>query len=240
MTIEIISAMKAGDQSVVNGIVYGPSGIGKTVLAATAPKPLIVSAEKGLLSISDQEVDTTEIKSLKDLKQVYTYLLKETHTYETVVIDSLSEVAQVVLAEYAAEERDKRKAYGRMGEELLSIIRKFRDLPIHTIFNCKQARIVDEFSGKNSFGPKFPGRILDGEAPYQLDEVLALRFHKHEGKEFRVIQTGADIQYEAKDRSGMLKMFEKPNLTLLFEKILCKSKKEDLNEVNNMQEDQEI
>ena len=224
MAIKIVSARDTPALATVNAIVYGESGIGKTVLATTAPEPLIVSAEKGLLSIADTDVATTTINSLKQLIEVYNFLANEKHNYLSVIVDSLSEVAQVVLNEYAAVERDKRQAYGKMGEEILAIIRKFRDLPMHTVFNCKQARIVDEFSGKTNFGPKFPGKMLEAEAPYQLDEVLVMRLKKHEGKEFRVIQTAPDIQYTAKDRSGKLAMLEKPNLSSIFEKIVSNNK----------------
>lgn len=206
----------------VNAIIYGPSGIGKTVLGATAPTPLIISAEDGLLSISDQEIDTTDVRSLEEFEAAYEFLANSEHSFETAIVDSLSEIAQVLLAEYAAVERDKRQAYGKMADEILSLVRKFRKLPMHVVFNAKQARIVDEFTGKTTFGAKFPGKVLVSELPYQLDEVIAMKFQKHEGKEFRVLQCHPDIQFDAKDRSGNLSKLEKPDLSVLFEKILTK------------------
>lgn len=226
MPIEIVSANMRTQSPYVNALIYGVSGVGKTVLAATAPDVLIISAEDGLLSIADRDVATTEIKSLKDLIAVFNFLANEEHSYKSLAIDSFSEVAQVLLVEYAAVERDKRMAYGKMADEMLAMVRKFRSLPMNTIFIAKQARIVDEFSGKTTFGPKFPGKMLENEIAYQLDEVLAMRFHKHEGKEFRVLQTAPDIQYEAKDRSGKLAKLEKPDLSIVFNKILSKSEVE--------------
>lgn len=219
MSIVIVSTQERKHNPFVNGMVYGVSGIGKTVLAATAPSPLIISAEDGLLSLAEKDIPTTDIRSLKELVQVYNFICNESHDFKTIIIDSISEVAQVLLVEYAAKERDKRQAYMKMADEVLALVRKFRRLPLNTILNAKQARIIDEFSGKTSFGPKFPGRVLENELPYQLDEVLAMRFHKFEGKEFRVLQTAPDIQYEAKDRSGKLSKLEKPDLTKLFNKM---------------------
>ena len=43
-------------------VVYGFSGVGKTVLCSTAPKPIVLSAESGLLSLS--KVDIPYILSL--------------------------------------------------------------------------------------------------------------------------------------------------------------------------------
>ena len=59
-----------------NCLVYGESGIGKTVLCTTAPRPLIMSAEKGLLSIADTDVDIVEVSSLAEIKEVYNLLKK--------------------------------------------------------------------------------------------------------------------------------------------------------------------
>lgn len=203
----------------INCLVYGESGIGKTVLCTTAPKPLIMSAEKGLLSIADSDVDVTEVNSLAGIKEVYNFLKSKENSYETICLDSISEIAQVVLAEYKAVERDPRQAYGKLGEEVISVVRRFRDLPMHVVFIAKLDRLTDDLTGRTSYGPLFPGRILTAEIPYQTDIVLAMRFHKTEGKSYRVLQSEADIQYLAKDRTGKLEHFEKPDLGQLFNKI---------------------
>ena len=202
-----------------NCIIYGESGIGKTKLVTTAPKPLIIDSESGLLSVADFDLDVVQARSLKDTIEVYNFLANEKHDYETVFVDSLSETAQIVLTEYKAKERDPRQAYQKLGEEVISMVRKFKSLPMHVVFVAKQARLIDEFNGRTSYGPSFPGRMLDAELPYQVDVLLAMRFHKHEGKQYRVLQTGVSIQYNAKDRSGLLDNLEKPDLSSIFEKI---------------------
>ena len=58
--------------------------------------------------------------------------------------------------------------------------------------------------------------------PYFFDEVLALRIIEDEedGKTKRLLQCQPDYQYDAKDRSGQLKMFERPNLKAIIKKII--------------------
>ena len=220
MGIKIRKVSEVVDASVVNMLVYGISGIGKTVLGSTAPKPLFLSAEDGLLSLKDTagDIDVTEITSEKDLEEVLSFL-RTTQEYETVVIDSLSEFSQTLLASLKDGERDKRQAYGKMADSILYYVRQFRKLPLHTVFIAKQVRIQDEASGRMLYAPKFPGKVLDSEMDYQLDEVFAMRFKKFDGKEYRVLQTQPDIEYSAKDRSGKLNMWEKPDLTAIIEKI---------------------
>ena len=227
MALKIQSTRDEDAFKFVNAIVYGQSGIGKTVLCSTAPKPLILSAEDGLLSLAGKDVDFIAIKSFKDLIDTYNELYKSSdHGYETVCIDSVSELAETILSERKREERDPRKAYGTMADEIVAAIRKFKKLELHTIFVAKLRMYTDEFTGKQSYAPGFPGKALNDTLPYQVDLVLPMRMGKHEGKEYRYLQTSPDIQYEAKDRSGILAPKEPPDLAALITKISDHAKNE--------------
>ena len=220
MALKIHSTREAAIDSHINAIVYGQSGIGKTVLCSTAPNPLILSAEDGLLSLAGQDIDFVKITKFQDLIDVYNELQKsKEHGYQTVCIDSLSEVCETILAERKKEERDPRQAYGKMAEEIIAAVRKFKKLPYHIFLIAKQGRTEDQMTGKQSYSPSFPGQVLPANMPYQVDLLMAMRIGKHEGKEYRYLQTAPDIQYEAKDRSGALAAKEPPDLTALITKI---------------------
>lgn len=223
MAIKISKPAEVVHTSFTNSLIYGEAGIGKTVLCTTAPSPLIISAEAGLLSIADKDTDVTEVSSLADLRSVHSFLKKGDHKYLTACIDSLSEAAQTVLAEYKAVERDPRQAYGKMAEEIISIIKAYKSLPMHVVFIAKQDRITDDLTGRTNYGPLFPGRILKSEIPYQLDIAIPMRLRKKDSKTTRVLQTAPDIQYFAKARLPdhvTLEQYEQPNLTELFNKII--------------------
>ena len=49
-------------------LVYGAAGTGKTCLIPTLPSPVILSAEGGLLSISDHNIPFIEVKSMDTLR----------------------------------------------------------------------------------------------------------------------------------------------------------------------------
>lgn len=205
--------------SYVNAIIYGMSGIGKTVLCSTAPSPIILNAERGLLSLAGKDIASAEINSLQDMQEAFQFLKKGDHEFKSVCIDSISEIAEKILVEYKQEERDPRAAYGRMADEIIAIVRRFKELPMHVFFIAKQGRIEDAFSGKTNYGPSYPGQVLSQNLSYHLDLVLAMRIGKHEGNEYRYLQAKADIQYEAKDRSGRLDAKEKPDLSIIVDKI---------------------
>lgn len=220
MALKVQSTRETALDNYINAIIYGQAGIGKTYLCGTAPKPLILSAEDGLLSLAGKDIDFIKITKFQDLINVYNEVQKsKEHGYETICIDSLSEVCEVILAERKLEERDPRQAYGKMADEIIAAVRKFKKLPYHTFFIAKQGRIEDQMTGKQSYGASFPGKVLPDNMPYQVDLILAMRIGKHEGKEYRYLQSAPDIQYEAKDRSGALSSKEQPDLTALITKI---------------------
>jgi hypothetical protein len=212
-----------GDQetSFLKVLVHGPSGSGKTRLCATTGgKPLIISAEAGLLSIKDAGLDFWEINNMDDMAEVFEFL-KNDKVYDWVCLDSISEVAEVLLSHEKKLNKDARKAYMEMGEQMSSMIRSFRDLPKNIYMSAKQDKIKDDVTGGLFYGPSTPGQKTASSLPYFFDEVFALQSWKdEEGKIQSALQTQRDNQYEAKDRSGKLDFVEQPNLEAIRAKII--------------------
>lgn len=126
-----------------NGIkvlVYGHAGSGKTTLIKTLPHPIILSAEAGLLSISDADIPFIEIKSIDELREAYEYIANSGGEYQSVALDSVSEIAEVVLNAEKKNTKDPRQAYGALQEQMTDIIRAFRDLPGSTCCSPRSAR----------------------------------------------------------------------------------------------------
>lgn len=205
----------------VKCVIYGGPGVGKTRACATAPKPIIISAESGLLSLSDVDVDFIEIKKLRDLDEAYR-ALKDSKEYETICLDSLSEIAEVLILELKPSFKDGRQAYMALADAMMPMLRKFRDIKgKHTVFTAKLIRLQDEESGKVTEEILMPGKVLGYQIPYMVDELFKLRLNKK--KEY-VFQTSPDRLSFCKDRSGALQEEEAPNMTKIINKILEKQK----------------
>ena len=103
-------------------LVYGESGVGKTQLCSTAPDPIIISAESGLMTLRKFKLPFIEIKTVQDLNDAYEWCMssKESSKYKTICIDSISEIAEVLLVSEKAKTKDPRKAYGEVQD--LSLI----------------------------------------------------------------------------------------------------------------------
>jgi len=215
----------------VKALVYGDAGAGKTVLCGTLSDNVIISAENGLLSLADKNIPVIEIASADDCFDALAFVQNsnEAKQFKTVSLDSVSDIAEVMLADYKKQYKDPRQAYGMLADNMGNLIRSFRDLFNKNVYvTAKMASCLDEYSGLIKYHPSMPGKSLTNALPFFFDEVLALRTYADEnGENWRYLQTAIDVQYTAKDRSGKLASKEKPHLGELFNKILNTAKKDN-------------
>ena len=206
----------------VKCVVYGGAGVGKTRLCATAPNPIIISAESGLLSLADVECDYIEIKTLKELDEAYR-ALKADNNYDTICLDSLSEIAEVLVAELKPQFKDGRQAYMALSDAMMPMLRRFRDIKgKNTVFTSKLVVVKDEESGAITQELLMPGRVLPSQIPYMVDELFCLQVDR---KNVPFLQTQPDRLRFCKDRSGALDKVEEPNMTAIINKIMAKAGK---------------
>jgi phage nucleotide-binding protein len=203
-------------------LVYANAGSGKTKLITTLPTPIVFSAEGGLLSIADADVSFVEVSSYDTLMEAYQWVVgsDEAKHFESIALDSISEIAEVVLNHEKKIAKDPRQAYGAMQEQMSDIIRAFRDIPgKHVYFTAKCEKTADE-TGRILYAPSMPGNKTGQQLPYFFDEVLALRVEKDaEGNAQRALMCDSDGIWQAKDRSGKLDTWEAPDLGAIIRKI---------------------
>ena len=206
----------------VKMLVYGNAGTGKTSLIPTLPNPVVLSAEGGLLSIQDANLPYVEVNSYETLMEAYKWLTEsaEAKGFDSIALDSISEIGEVVLNHEKRIAKDPRQAYGAMQEQMASIIRAFRDIPgKHVYFTAKCEKSQDE-TGRLLYAPSMPGNKTGQSLPYFFDEVLALRVEKDaDGNSQRALMCDSDGIWLAKDRSGKLGAWEAPDLSAIIAKI---------------------
>lgn len=203
-------------------LVYGQAGAGKTSLIPTLPSPIILSAEAGLMSIQNADIPFIEIGDMNTLREAFTWLTdsEEAKGFQSVALDSISEIAEVCLAHEKAGAKDPRQAYGEMQTTMAEAIRSFRDLAgRHVLFTAKLEKSQDEM-GRALYAPSMPGNKTGQALPYYFDIVAAMRIEKDgDGNIQRALMLESDGLWQAKDRSGRLDAWEAPDLAALITKI---------------------
>ena len=223
MLNNIRSTQGFGAAQGVKILVYGLAGRGKTTLCATCPNPLILSAESGLLSLADFNLPYLEINTIQDLRDTYNWLRSSQEPrkqFQTICLDSISDIAETVLADKKAKVKDGRMAYGEMIDDMHKVIKQFRDLSGYNIYmSAKQERMKNEVTGVIMNVPMMPGAKLGQALPYFPDEVFQLDIEGTGPQSYRFLRTQPDFMNDAKDRSGKLNPVEEPHLGKIINKI---------------------
>ena len=240
MGMVFTDAASATTSSGIKCLTYGEAGVGKTMLLATAPVPVMISNESGALSLRKANLERLygvgnphitynmpiiEIKTVEDLAEAHRWCSEsnEAKGFHTIGMDSASEIAEVILNNAKRQVKDPRQAYGELIEKMETTIRSFRDIPNkHVLITAKMEPLKDEMTGVVKYAPAMPGAKLGNKLPYFFDEVFRLGINKTpQGESYRFLQTQPDLQFVAKDRSGALAPIEPPILSAIFAKIMA-------------------
>ena len=209
----------------VKALVYGAAGVGKTTLCGTAPSPLIISAEAGLLSLRRKNIPVLIVNSIQDVRDALAWCKVNAvaQKIQTVCLDSISEITETCLTDHKKRTKDPRAAYGDMATEIVELVKSFRDLPsLHVLVTAKQVVYTDPISGSNKAGPTAPGQTVGPALPYLFDEVFHAATDKDgAGQTYHYLRTKASYNADAKDRSGSLDEIEFPDMTNVINKIMA-------------------
>lgn len=202
----------------VKAICYGPAGSGKTPVAGTAPRPLMLMTEPGMLSMRTSEMATFPAFNIAAINEFFTWISssKEVSNFDTICIDSVSQMCEIILSDELNKNKDGRKAYGELSRKVMEKLNVLYFMPQkHLFLICKEQNL------DGNRRPFFPGQDLPVKIPHLFDAVLRLAIHNvptmGQVKAFRCI--GA-YDEAARDRTGNLLEFEPPHFGNLITKAM--------------------
>ena len=136
---------------------FGEPGAGKTTLACQFPRPILLDVDKGHLSVIGLKGKRIPINTCDHLLAAYEWLMRHLDDFDTVIIDTLTELQYMNLAEvtknaFMRDTTGKRiddldaslKDWGKNTEWMRRVIRAFKGLDKHVIFICHELEAQDE------------------------------------------------------------------------------------------------
>lgn len=206
-------------------VAYGPPGEGKTPLIKTAPRPVLLICEPGMLSMRDaHNIPAWEGYTTAKCNEFFDWLSRsnEAKNFDTVCVDSFTQYAEIELKEALAQEKHGLKAYGRMAERVMDKANLLFYMPQkHVYLVAKQTQV--EEGGVMKRRPYFPGQELNVKIPHLFDAILHIAKAQIPGilqPQLAIRATGT-IDITARDRSGRLNELEPPDLAALIQKAMA-------------------
>lgn len=205
-------------------IVYGAPGSRKTPLINTCPKPIMLACEPGMLSMRSSSVPTFQAFTGKAIDEFFKWFYESTErkNFDTLAIDSISQMADIFLQEalsgtsQAGNKKHGLAAYGDMATRVLNILR-----PLFFTENIHTYLIAKEGSKDGMKWPYFPGQQLLTEVPHMYDFILHLGLQNVPGigqtPAFRCNQA---VDVLARNRTGNLNDYEPPDFGALVRKAM--------------------
>lgn len=206
----------------INMLIYGDSGVGKTVLCGTGEKSLILGLESGVISAGRQRstADLWPVKSWQDVEDCFLYLQGGGHSdYKWVHIDSLTDMQEKLLRhilDSAMEDNKSRdpdipaiQDHQKWQNMLKRFVNGFNDLPLNVHYTALEMRRENE-EAEDIVLPLILGK------DYQISQTICGKMHVVGRMSKKVVGSGDDrktqrrIQFEqippyfAKDRFDCL------------------------------------
>ena len=193
------------------GCITGVCGIGKTTLALSAPKPLLLDTDNGIHRVqSEYRSDVVQVKSYQDILDV---LEEDLSDYETIVIDTLGELVNFMLKYFADKDKSlitrggtyNIKIWGFIKQEFQNLKLKLQLLNKHLIF---VSHVKEDKDGEN----KVYRMDVAGSTSETVTKILDfLGFCEVLGKT-RSISFTPSARFYAKNSIGLNDYLEIPQL----------------------------
>lgn len=199
----------------VKCLIYGDPGSGKTVFAASAPKPLIIDTENSSRSILDfpdlaRHVKILKVQSFNDLNTLFWHLMNgDIPDVETVVIDTISELQRRNLDEIMmrAHAKDNSRSpflpfqgdYKLSTESMRKMVTMFRDLPYNLVVTAHRIEDKDD-TGRVFVRPEVTPKLAQTmKGVFDLQAFMTYETNE-DGEFVNFLQTRQTRNVEAKSR----------------------------------------
>lgn len=120
--------------STVKMMIYGQAGMGKTTVALSAPKPLLLDFDNGVKRVNIAHLDGIDIVQISCWQDVQQVLQEDLSSYLTIVVDTIGKMMDFIISYKCGTRQPQIKDWGGINAEFSWMTRTLSSLNKNVVF----------------------------------------------------------------------------------------------------------
>lgn len=118
----------------VKMMIYGQAGMGKTTVALSAPKPLLLDFDNGVKRVNMSHLDGVDIVQIGSWNDVQQVLQEDLSAYQTIVVDTIGKMMDFIISYKCGTRQPQIRDWGGINQEFSWLTRTLSSLNKNVVF----------------------------------------------------------------------------------------------------------
>lgn len=118
----------------VKMMIYGQAGMGKTTLALSAPKPLLLDFDNGVKRVNNAQLADVGIVSVTSWLDVQNVLREDLSAFDTIVVDTIGKMMDFIIAYRCGQRNPRIQDWGNINNDFKQFVQSVNMLNKHVVF----------------------------------------------------------------------------------------------------------
>lgn len=193
----------------VKMMIYGQAGMGKSTVALSAPRPLLLDFDNGVKRINMahlEGVDIVQINSWQDVREV---LREDLSAYQTIVVDTIGKMMDFIISYKCGDRLPSIRDWGGINAEFSWLTRSLSCLNKHIIFVAH--RDTRKEGDDTVFIPALREKSYNSIVT-ELDLLGYLEMRNERGRQRRTITFDPTSRNDGKNTCNLPSVMEVPTV----------------------------
>ncbi|MBO6234085.1 MAG: ATP-binding protein [Prevotella sp.] len=120
--------------SIIKMMIYGQAGTGKTTLALSAPKPLLLDFDNGAKRVNLSHLNDVDMVQVSKWDDVLAVLREDLTAYQSIVVDTVGKMMDFIITYKCGSRLPRIQDWGAINQEFQNFTRNLSNLGKNVIF----------------------------------------------------------------------------------------------------------